>query len=119
MVFLLEGLQRIRDLIFDDIDKGQLGTDGIAPSENDTGLISADATTLLDVDTKTKGTKSIKFNYTLPSTGGTTTTYKEFEFQKSSTPVNYNRIVFTGTSFTSGGSEDLNITQIFYVRGGN
>jgi hypothetical protein len=114
---LLEGLNKIRDAIFDDIDKGQLGTDGTAATENDTGLISADATTLLTLSQKTKSDKSIKFDYELPSTGGTTTTYKEFELQESSTPTNYVRTVFTGLSFTNNGSEDLRISKTFFIRG--
>ena len=116
MTLLLEGLNRTRDLINSDIDKGQLGTDGTASVESDTGLISADATTLLDIS-KTISDKQIKIKYTLPSTGGTTTTYKEFEVQQSSTPVNYSRIVFTGIAFTNCGSEDLIIsTRWFFKR---
>jgi len=113
---LIEGLHRIRDMIYDDIDKGQLGEGGTAATESDTSLETADATTLLALDTVTKGAKSIKFDYTLASTGGTTTTYKEFELQKSATPVNYDRIVFTGISFTNAGTKDINITKMYYIR---
>lgn len=114
---LLEGLNKVRDLVFDDIDKGQLGEDGTAASETDTALGTPDATTLIDLDSKTKGSKSIKFNYTLVSTGGSTKTYKEFELQSSIVPTNYDRIVFTGISFVSGGTKDLNITKIYTFRG--
>ena len=116
MAILKESLNRVRDLIYDDIDKGQLGTDGTAPTESDTGLGSADSTTLLTLDSKSKADKSIKFQYVLPSTGGTTTTYKEFELQKSSGPINYDRIVFAGVNFTSGGSVDLNIIKTYFIR---
>lgn len=111
-----EGINKVRDLVDADIDKGQLGTDGTASAESDTGLVAADATTLLDITT-TKSDKQLKIDYTLTSTGGTTTTYKEFEVQQSTTPVNYSRIVFTGIAFTSGGTEDLVFsTRWFYRR---
>lgn len=116
MTLLLEGLNRIRDMIYDDVDKGQLGTDGTASAESDTGLIAADATTLLTLSSKTTATKLVKFDFTLPSTGGTTTTYKEFELQKSATPVNYDRIVFTGVSFVNAGSEDLIISKRYFIK---
>ena len=116
MTLLLEGINRIRDLIYDDIDKGQLGTGGTASLESDTGLETADATTLLAVSSKSKSTKTIKIDYTLPSTGGTSTTYKEFELQESATPTNYDRIVFTGRSFTSGGTEDLIVSKKYFIK---
>lgn len=111
-----EGLNKIRDMIYDDIDKGQLGTGGTASSESDTGLETADATTLLTLSSKTKTDKQIKFDYTLPSTGGTTTIYKEFELQESATPTDYDRIVFTAVNFTSGGAEDLIISKKYFIR---
>lgn len=116
MTYLIGGINRTRDLVNDDIDKAQLGTDGTASAESDTGLISEDATTLLDITTTTSN-KQIKIDYTLPSTGGTSTTYKEWEVQQSTTPVHYTRIVFTGLAFVSGGSKDILIsTRWFYKR---
>ena len=115
MTLLIEGLNRIRDLINADIDKGQLGTGGTASAESDIGLETADATTLLDT-TNTVSDKTIKFDYTLVAAGGTTTTYKEFELQKSATPVNYDRIVFTGLAFTSGGTEDIIVSKKYFIR---
>ena len=116
MTLTREGLNRIRDLIFDDIDKGQLGTGGTASLESDTSLETPDATTLLAVSNKTKSDKTIKIDYTLLATGGTTTTYKEFELQESATPTNYERIVFTGRSFISGGTEDLIISKKYFIK---
>ena len=116
MTLTLEGLNRIRDMIYADIDKGQLGTGGTASAESDTSLETADATTLLTLSSKTTATKLIKFDFTLPSTGGTTTTYKEFELQKSATPVDYDRIVFTGVSFTNGGTEDLIVSKRYFIK---
>ncbi len=116
MTLLLEGINRIRDLIIADIDKGQLGTGGTASLESDTGLETADATTLLAVSNATTSSKTIKIDYTLPSTGGTTTTYKEFELQQSATPVNYDRVVFTGRSFTNNGTEDLIVSKKYFIK---
>ena len=116
MTLLIEGLNRIRDLIYDDIDKGQLGTGGTLSLDSDTGLETADATTLLTLSSKSKTNRTIKFDYTLPSTGGTTTTYKEFELQESATPTNYDRIVFTGVSFINGGAEDLIISKKYFIK---
>lgn len=116
MTLLIEGINRIRDLIYDDIDKGQLGTGGTVSLESDTSLETADATTLLALTNKAKSDKTIKIDYTLSSTGGTTTTYKEFELQESATPTNYDRIVFTGISFTSGGTEDLIISKRYFIK---
>ncbi len=116
MTLLIEGMNRIRDLIFDDLDKGQLGTGGTASLESDTGLESADATTLLGFSNKSKSDRTIKIDYTLSSTGGVTSTYKEFELQESATPTNYDRIVFTGISFISGGNEDLIISKKYFIK---
>ena len=110
-----EGLNRVRDLINADIDKGQLGTGTTASAPTDTGLETADASTLLALTSQTTADKMIKFTYTLPNTGGTTTTYTEFELQESGTPTNYDRIVFTGLPFTSGGSEDIIIIKKYFI----
>lgn len=118
MTITIEGLNKIRDLINADIDKGQLGTGTTASSPNDTSLETADATTLLALTSQTVADRMIKFIYTLPNTGGTSTTYTEFELQESATPTNYDRIVFTGLAFTSGGSEDIIITKKYFIASG-
>jgi len=115
MVILNTGLNRVRDLIFDDIDKGQLGEGNTIALATDTGLETEDSTTLLTLESSSKGNLSIRFDYTLPSTGGTTTTYREFELQSSGAPYHYDRIVFTGIDFTNAGTEDINITKIYYL----
>lgn len=116
MTMLLEGINKVRDLIYDDIDKGQLGEGGTASNESDTGLETADATTLLALDSKSKTSKTIKFDYVLPSTGGSSTTYKEFELQESTTPTNYDRVVFTGVAFVNNGTENLIISKKYFIR---
>lgn len=115
MVMLNVGLNRIRDLISTDIDKGQLGTGSTVASSTNTALVSAESTTLLALDGITTSDRAIKFDYVLPSTGGTSTTYREFELQSSATPYHYDRIVFTGISFTKDGTEDINITKVYFI----
>ena len=117
MTLLNEGINRIRDMIYDDINKGQLGTSTAEPVATNTALSSPDASTLLVLDSKTKADKTIKFDYTLTSTGGSTATYTEYELQRSTaTSVNYDRIVFTGISFVSGGTEDLIISKKYFFK---
>lgn len=115
MTLLIEGLNRIRDMIRADIDYGQLGTGTSASSENDTGLQTEVATTKLTISSSIAD-KQINFNYLLPSTGGTTATYTEFELRKDATPVNYDKIVFTGISFTINGTEELSVIKRYFIR---
>jgi len=115
LTILLEGLNRIRDLIDSDIDKGQLGTGTAASTESDTGLGNALSTSLLTTVSST-AEKQISFTYTMPSTTQLTATVTEFELQKSSTPVNYDRIVFTGLSFVPDGGEDIVIAKRYFIR---
>lgn len=114
MVILNEGLNKVRDMVYDDIDSGQLGTGITSVTVDDTGLASAVSVTQLNLDTKTKGDRAIKFQYTLPSTGGITTTFKEFELLSSANSVDYDRIIFTGLSFTTQGVEDLIIIKTYF-----
>ena len=114
MTLLLEGLNRIRDLIKDDIDRGQLGTGTNASSEDDTALQTPVASTVLTLVEST-AEKQVNFTYTLPSTAATGT-YTEFELRKDATPVNYDRVVFTGISFTVNGSEEISIVKRYFIR---
>lgn len=115
MTLTSAGLNRIRDLVIADIDKGQLGTGTNASSEDDTSLQTEDATTLLSI-TSSSASKQINFTYLLPSTGGSTTTYTEFELQKSSTPVHYDRVVFTGLAFTTSGTTEISVIKRYFIR---
>lgn len=117
MVNLLTGLNGVRDALFDDITHGQLGTGGTAPTENDTGLETPDATTSLVLSNKVKSQRSLRLTYELPSSGGTASTYREFLLFNNSTNVNYFRDVFTGISFTSGGTQDLVVSKTILIRG--
>ena len=110
-------MNRIRDLISNDIDKGQLGTGTTIATENDTTLKTEVASTLLTV-TKSTADKQINFTYTLTSAGGASGTYTEFELQKSATPVHFDRIVFTGVSFTLNGTEDVSVIKRYFIKRG-
>lgn len=112
MVLLLEFKNRVRDLIDDDKYKGQLGTGTTAATEDDTGLETADATTLITL-TSTTTDKHIVLDYTLPSTTGNGTTYREFELQFNSGNINGNRVVFTGLGKTN--EEEWQISTIIHI----
>jgi len=101
------------------VTRGQLGSSGTASIATDTGLLEPDANSLLPLDNLTKTDKTIKFQYRLPSTGGTATTYKEFELDRTSGTsilTNYDRIVFTGIAFTPSGTEDLNVSKKYFFK---
>lgn len=117
MTLLIEGLNRIRDLIATDLEKGEMGTGGTAPTTNDTDLETADSNTIATLAI-TKSDRQVNAAYVLLSTEGTTTTYKEFKSYNDTNSVDYDRIVFTGISFTTNGTEDINITKRYFVSGG-
>jgi len=112
MTFLKNGLNRIRDLHADDIDKAWVGTDGTAVAESDTGLIAGVSASKLAV-TISSTDKTNVINYTLPSTTATGNTYREFAVIKDGT-VEYNRIVFTGLEHTT--TDDIIVRQTFFYR---
>lgn len=99
MGYFNQGLQRIRKLVQDDIDKGQLGTDGTAFASSQTDLQTAVEVTKLSV-TKTPVDKQVTTDFSLPSTTGTGNTYKEFVLRDTNDD-GILRIVFTGISHTS------------------
>lgn len=114
MVMTSEGLNRIRDLVSTDITNGTMGTDGTTPTVADTDLIAADATTNETVTASTTD-RQVQFSYELLSTDGTTSTYREFKLN--STTTDFDRIVFTGISWTKNGSENISITKKYFFRG--
>jgi len=114
MVMTSEGLNRIRNLISTDITHGTMGTDGTTPTINDTDLIAEDATTEETV-TATTTDRQVQFSYELVSTDGTTSTYREFKLNSAAT--DFDRIVFTGISWTKNGAENISITKKYFFRG--
>jgi len=92
-MIIKEGKNRMRDLIEDDITNGELGTDGTAPTENDTGLGNPVSATEKAVSV-TKTDKQLVIDYSLLSTEGNGNTYREFEVQSDEADTSYNRITF-------------------------
>ena len=112
MTMLLTGLNQIRDLHAANIDKAWMGTDSTAVTEAQTGLQAGVAASKLAV-TITSADKTNVVNYTLPSTTGTGSTYREFSAILDGT-VEYNRVVFTGLAHTS--TDDIIVRQTFFYR---
>ena len=115
---LLSSLNRVRDLVYGDIDKAELGTGVTASTESDTDLLVPDATTLKTLSSITKATKALRFDYELLSTeGATAATYTEAKLNASVAGINYDRVVFTGIDWAKNGTKDLKITKFYYFRG--
>ena len=106
------GLNAVRDAHSADIDKAWMGTDGTAPAESQTGLQSGTAATKLAV-TIVATDKTNTVSYTLPSTTGTGSTYREFAVIDDGT-VEYNRVTFTGIAHTA--AEDIIVRQTFFYK---
>lgn len=112
MVLLTEGLNRIRDLVNDDIFKCQAGTGTTAPTAADTGLEAADSNTLL-APTTTTSSEAIQVTHSISTAIGSGTTYAEQETQLNSGSTNFNRIVHTAV--TKGSLDQFEyITNIFF-----
>ena len=106
------GLNKIRDLHSANIDKSWMGTDGSAVTEAQTGL-QAGVVASKQTTTITSSDKTNVINYTLPSTAGTGSTYREFAVIKDGV-VEYNRVTFTGVEHTA--SDDIIVKQSIFYR---
>ena len=94
-----QGINRIRDLHYDDMDTGVVGTAGDVFVSTQTDLqspVSATESTL----TKTKSNKAVSTEYKLLSTTGVGNTYREYATYNAS-DLAFNRYVFTGIEHTS------------------
>lgn len=111
MAILKVGLNEIRDLHKDNIDKAWMGTDGSTVNEAQTGLQSGVSATKIDVTTS-QSDKTNVVNYTLPTTSGVGNTYREFAIIKDGV-VEYNRIPFTGIEHTANDDIVVQLT-VFY-----
>jgi len=111
MVIHTTGKNAVRDAIEADKDQGQLGTDGTAETENDTGLKAAVAATLANL-TATKTDKSLSFDYSLDSLTGNDNTYKEYENKLSGGSLN--RVTFADLEKTS--AEEIQISTIIFIK---
>jgi len=113
MTFLRTGLNKIRDIHKANIDKGWVGTAGTTVDESQTGLQYGVAATKQSATIDNAADKTNVVEYTLPSTVGTATTYREFSFILDGT-VEYNRVTFTGVEHTT--NEDVVIRQTIFYR---
>ena len=111
-MMLQNGLNRIRSLHANDIDKAWMGTDGSAVTESQTGLqagvsASKKAVTVVPLD------KMNVFSYLLDKDNATGNTFREFAIIKDGT-VEYTRTTMTGIEHTA--NDDLVCRQTIYYR---
>jgi len=110
---LLNGLNKIRDVHKDNIDKAWVGTASDVVTEAQTGLVYGVTATKLTATTDNSADKTNVVEYTLPSTVGTAVTYREFAFILDGT-VEYNRVIYTGIEHTE--NEDVVFKQTIFYR---
>ena len=110
MTQLDQGFNRIRDLHYDDMDTGFMGTDGTAVVSTQTGLqvaVSASEVTL----TKTKSDKSVTTEYKLDAGTATGNTFREY-ITANGTDLAFNRYVFTGIEHTS--ADEIVVKNVWF-----
>ena len=113
MVLVDAGVNRVRDLVYDDITIGMLGTGSTAVALSDTALATSVAATSLALNSKTKSDKMNVYKYVLQSTTGTGNTYKEFGLFNASGTM-FSRTLFTGQTHTS--TDDLHVDYRHFFR---
>ena len=111
-MLLSVGLNAIRTAHAALIDKGWVGTSSTAVAESQTGLQAGVSATKIAA-TKTTADKTLVVEYTLPTTTGTGSTYREFAVIQDGT-VEFNRVVFTGIAHTA--NDDIIVRQTFYYK---
>ena len=117
MVLVKDGKNVIVSLLSTNIDQAGLGTVSAAnPNESDTGLnsntnLGTPAATIKGVSAETSD-KQVAFSYTLLSTEGTATTYREFGLNDGTNL--FNRQVFY--DLYHGDTDEINITQIISIK---
>lgn len=95
------GLQRIRNQINTDMDKGQMGTGTTLENVQDTALQTAVSETELDL-TATTTDRMLEKTLTVPSTLGNGNTLSEVFLKKSTaTSKGYSHITFSGIAKTN------------------
>jgi hypothetical protein len=77
MVLLEQGINKIRDYIYDQLNEGQLGTDGTAVTTADTALGNPIVATLKSL-TVTKKDKSLKIDFQTSAGDGGGSNAREF-----------------------------------------
>ncbi len=77
MAILEQGINKVRDYIYDQLNEGQLGTDGTIVTTGDTGLGNPIVATLKTL-TVTKKDKSLKIEYQTSAGDGAGSNAREF-----------------------------------------
>lgn len=99
MTILDQGINKIRDLHYNDMDTGIVGTSGAVTVKTMTNLQNPVAVTETTL-TKTQTDRSNTTEYKLVSTKGVGNTYREYATLNAA-DLAFNRYVFTGIAHTS------------------
>jgi len=113
-MILNEGLNRIRDLINTDLDKGQSGTGTTLPTAGDAGLETAVAATLLDLTGTVKTDRVITTTHSVDSTLANGSNLTEHEVRLSSGD-SVNRVVHASISKTV--AIEIDYIDTFFIEG--
>jgi hypothetical protein len=123
MVLSIDGKSMIINLISGAgtayVNQAGLGTiSATDPNETDTGLnsnanLGNPAVTIKTVSSEVSN-KQVSFSYTLLSTEGTATTFKEFGLSSSHSSKLFNRQVFYNLYHSD--TDEINITQIISIK---
>jgi len=114
MVLSKDGIERIRDLTYDDMSDGAQGTDGTESSEADTALgaeiVATNATLTLS-----KFTKGITIEHEVDIATGNSEDYREFGVENAANLL-FMRMVYPTFSKTATDSMDTNVQLLFIQR---
>lgn len=113
MTILNEGLNKVRDLVDDDLDKGQAGTGTTAPTASDTGLETPVVATLASLTGTTKKDKAIQTEYEIDSVTGNGNNLSEYEIRFTD-GTSLNRVVHASVSKTS--DDEMDYLTTFYLK---
>lgn len=122
MVLTNDGKNLVRDLLSSGgtmyVNQAGLGTISSTPLATDTGLnnnanLGTPAATIKSVSVETADRQAV-FSYTLLSTEGTATTYRQFGLSASGTAKLFNHQTFY--DLYHGNTDEINITQIVSIR---
>ena len=100
MVMLLEGINRIRDLIGTNFDKGQFGTGTTVELVSDSSIVTGVSDTLKNTSNSVVS-QFIELTNSINSVEGNGSTLSEHVIVKSSNSKTVNRVTFTGLSKTN------------------
>lgn len=114
MVTLYDGLNRIRDLVNDDIYKFQAGTGTTDVTLNDTALTTPDSNTLV-VPTLQNADKAIQSTSIITAVVGEGNAYSEMEMQMNSGTDKLSKVVHTPV--TKAANEEYSYITNYFFKG--